>query len=161
VKTFSLKPVANQAFLLTEGLDISGNIHSHVPGRIDCMVTGDVNINGKLVIGKNGCVCGNIEACSLILEGKVQGNITCTHDAVVMGTASITGAIIAKMISVAPGAVIGGGIIKYNEENGPLHMPQVSVNTGQHAEKSGAPANLHVIKVEKNTAATLNPNSWF
>ncbi|HWB28628.1 MAG TPA: polymer-forming cytoskeletal protein [Chitinophagaceae bacterium] len=161
-KLFS-KPVNTNSFLLAEGLVINGNIASNVPGRIDCVVKGDIMADDKLVIGKTGNITGNLKVGNLVLEGTVYGNIICTGKAVVTASASLTGTIAAKTILVDPEAMIYGNITKYNEGD---TIPILGTNNNYASSAEKSVLQSPVIKMQKKQqvvepASNANSNSWF
>lgn len=97
-------------FLLPRQITVYGPLDSDIPGRIDGHVEGDAKVNGKLVIGKDASIKGNVTASSLVLHGKIYGHVIVTDKAVVGNRAYIQGDIYAPVLDIDKGATIDGKI---------------------------------------------------
>ncbi len=60
---------------IAQGTKIKGNIEAKGCFRIDGCVEGSVKTPGKVVIGKEGCVKGELECENADIEGKFSGNL--------------------------------------------------------------------------------------
>lgn len=89
-----------------------GPLHASGPGRIDGNIKGEISIAGKLIIGKEAEIRGDVYAGGLELYGKVYGDIFCRNKAVVYNTAFVEGNVTASIIDVKEGATINGVITK-------------------------------------------------
>ncbi len=110
-----LKPAAE--FLVTRNVVVHGSINASGNACIDSVVEGDVVIKGKLVIGKNGNIKGNVQTTNAIVYGTIDGNLTCYNKAVIGNEAYITGNINSLIIEIQEGAVIKGTIIKKTDRS--------------------------------------------
>ncbi len=84
------------------GLEGSGNI------RIDGTIDGDVSITGNMVIGKSGCVQGNIKTGNLTLDGMVTGNVDCDGTLSIQANGSVVGDIRVRSLNITNGGVFKG-----------------------------------------------------
>ena len=123
------KPFEQRGFILPEGLCVKGDIEASVWGRIDGVVEGGVVMSEKLVVGPRAVVFGNIKADTIIVEGKVNGDVVCEKNAVIAGTAHISGMVVCKTITVADGAFIGGDIKSTNN-------PKWAAPANKHPQKA-------------------------
>lgn len=82
-----------------------GEISSKSDFRIDGEIEGDVQTAGKLVIGKNGFVKGNITCENADVEGKIEGVLKVNNVLSLKSTAVIEGEVHVKKLSIEPGAV--------------------------------------------------------
>ena len=93
---------------LTKGTKIIGTIITDDDIRIDGVVEGDLQCKGKVVIGQQGLLKGNIECQNAEILGKTQGKITC-HDLLVLRqTSQIIGDVITQTLIVEAKAVFNG-----------------------------------------------------
>ena len=69
---------------------------------------GDAQITGSLTLADTGHWEGEIVAATAIVAGEVHGNLTITDRLEIRKTARIRGAIRAKTIAIATGAVVDG-----------------------------------------------------
>ena len=71
-------------------------------------ITGDVESTGPIVI--DGEVDGNVHAASVVVRGRVHGDITATERAELTPDAEMTGDIRAERIVIADGARFSGKV---------------------------------------------------
>lgn len=65
------------ATIITSCMEITGNLKGTDTIHIDGKVVGDISVENTLVIGKNGHVIGNVKAKNAIINGELQGTLTC------------------------------------------------------------------------------------
>ncbi|MEY2563793.1 MAG: hypothetical protein QOH88_1986 [Verrucomicrobiota bacterium] len=61
---------------LSSGVSIKGNVKFQKELLIDCEVDGKIDSSGRLTVGKNAHIRGEIRTKSVIVDGNVEGNIT-------------------------------------------------------------------------------------
>jgi cytoskeletal protein CcmA (bactofilin family) len=92
---------------LDRGAKISGKLHFEGPARIDGQVDGE--IAGKdITIGESAVVTAQITGESIIVCGKVKGEITASQRLEIRPTAKVSGNISAPKLIVQEGAVFEG-----------------------------------------------------
>lgn len=89
---------------IVEGTIIKGDIISQADFRLDGELIGNFQSKGKIVIGPQGSVTGNISCKNADIEGKYHGKITVVEILNVKHKASIHGEVICGKLSVEPGA---------------------------------------------------------
>ncbi|MCY2686565.1 bactofilin family protein [Salinimicrobium sp. TH3] len=89
---------------ISPGTKIKGNIEAKGGFRIDGCVEGTVKTPGKVVIGKDGCVNGELECENADIEGKFSGNLKIQGTLSLRSTAVIEGEAIVSKLAVEPGA---------------------------------------------------------
>lgn len=102
---------------IVEGTSIEGEIISEGNIRIDGKVKGTVSTKGRLVIGPEGNIEGNVICCNADIEGVLVGTIKVSELLTLKSTAKLQGDIVTSKLSIEPGAVFGGtcsmgGIVK-------------------------------------------------
>ena len=65
------------ATIITSCMEVTGNLQGSDTVHIDGKVTGDITVSNALVIGKSGVVIGNVKAKNAIINGELEGSITC------------------------------------------------------------------------------------
>jgi len=65
------------ATIITACVEIIGDIKVADTIHVDGKVTGDISVGNTLVIGKSGIVIGNVTAKNAIINGELQGSLTC------------------------------------------------------------------------------------
>ncbi|ATL49206.1 hypothetical protein COR50_19630 [Chitinophaga caeni] len=89
-------------------LNLKGNIY------INGLVEGDVNIQGRLWLGKDGHIKGKVMADQAVIAGKVDDLLVVSSQASVQDSALVWGNVYCSAIEVAPQAVIHGVIEKHD-----------------------------------------------
>ena len=102
---------------IVEGTSVSGEINSDSNIRIDGLVKGIINTKGRLVIGPNGRVEGDIICLNADIEGELVGNIDVKELLSLKASSKIQGDIITSKLMIEPGAIFTGtcsmgGVVK-------------------------------------------------
>ncbi|MCI2229498.1 polymer-forming cytoskeletal protein [Polaribacter sp. MSW13] len=102
---------------------IVGDIKSEGDFRIDGTLEGTLKTNGRVIIGAEGFIKGNIEAANADIEGKFSGQMLVTKTLTVKASAHISGDVTIGKLSVEPGATFNatcsmkGAIKELNQKN--------------------------------------------
>jgi len=110
------------AAIVGEDAQISGRFSGQdltVFGRLE----GEVELKGRLRIGKQGRVKAKVKAASTEIEGDFEGEVR-TDALTLAETAKARGIFVAKRLNVREGAVLEGSV---NPTAGPSAAPPVSV----------------------------------
>lgn len=103
---------------IVEGTIIKGDIISQADFRLDGELIGNFQSKGKIVIGPQASVKGDISCKNADIEGKYQGKITVLEILNVKNKASIHGEVICGKLAVEPGADFSAScIMKTNTKN--------------------------------------------
>ncbi len=79
--------------------------------EIDGQVEGSVHLNNnELTVGANGHLKAEVNAKSIIVIGRVKGNLTATERIEIQSTGIVEGDIRAPKLLIQEGAVLNGGI---------------------------------------------------
>lgn len=89
---------------IVEGTKLKGNIHSIADFRLDGELIGNFQSDGKLVIGPEGCIIGDIDCKNADIEGKFKGKINVEELLNIKATAIIEGEVTVGKLAVEPGA---------------------------------------------------------
>lgn len=90
------------------GTSIEGEIHSEGDMRIDGRLKGNINITGKLVIGENGKVEGEVRCTNANVSGALEGKIQVVELLSLASSARVKGDVITGKLAVEPGAEFTG-----------------------------------------------------
>ena len=100
-------PASSAAAYLDRGTKINGKLRFEGAARIDGTVDGE--LDGKeITIGENGVATAQIRADSIIVHGKVKGEITATQRIEIHQTAKVIGNIAAPKLIIHDGAIFEG-----------------------------------------------------
>lgn len=102
--------------VLSAGTVLTGNLVTDDDIRIDGVIEGNIVSRGKIIVGNNGTVTGDIECYNLDLMGKITGNVQCTEIVILRSTANLIGDIKTQTIEIEPGAKFSGSCrMNYDE----------------------------------------------
>jgi cytoskeletal protein CcmA (bactofilin family) len=103
----TVEPPASAAAYLDRGTKISGKLHFEGAARIDGNLDGEVD-GKEITIGESSVVTAQVRADSIVVSGKVKGDITATQRIELRPTAKIIGNITSPKVIVHEGAVFEG-----------------------------------------------------
>ena len=113
--------------------DLTGNEDMVIEGKVD----GKVEIpDAQLTIGANGSVRAEVNAKSVVVVGRVTGNVNGTERVEIQGSGIVDGDVSAPRLIVAEGAVVNGAIHMTKPE-GSAVRPQPG---GEGIRKAGSAA---------------------
>lgn len=93
---------------IVEGTVIEGEIKSESNIRIDGHVKGRTSTKGRLVIGPNGTIEGEVICKNADIEGNFNGKITVQDLLSLKSSSNFTGDIYTKKLAIEPGAIFTG-----------------------------------------------------
>ena len=105
---FSNEDTSQLINILSDGTRIKGDIVSNGDIRIDGEMIGNLATKGKLVVGNNGRIQGEVQATNIEVSGFIKGKVTARELLNMKASAKIEGDIIAGKLAVEPGAVFTG-----------------------------------------------------
>ena len=107
---------SNTHNVLASGTVINGNICAEEDFRVDGVIEGEITCKGKIIIGRNSVITGNINSLNVELMGEVTGNILCTNTVILRASSKLYGDIKTQVIEIEPGAVFFGACSMITEE---------------------------------------------
>ncbi|MDD2619484.1 MAG: polymer-forming cytoskeletal protein [Syntrophomonadaceae bacterium] len=99
---------SNIESLISQGVEIKGEIKSPGSIRIDGLVEGKLSIKGDLIVGEKGFIKGDVKTDNLILAGKIEGNIEAKGRFEIKTTGTMTGDASCSILSIEEGAHLEG-----------------------------------------------------
>ena len=90
------------------GTTITGDVQSKGDIRIDGTLKGSVNTSGKVVLGKEGVIEGDVVCNNADIAGVLKAKITTTELLSLKSTAKLNGDITTNKLSIEPGASFTG-----------------------------------------------------
>lgn len=125
---------------LSADVEIKGSIKFNDSLRLDGTFEGDLSSQaGLLIIGKNGNIHARISVGSIIVEGKVYGNIHAADKVELRSTAQHFGDIKASRLVVEEGVVFVGKC-EVNPQKAKIEPIRPQVNLSASASEEGTPA---------------------
>lgn len=84
--------------------------------RVDGKIDGGINEAAELIIGNTGMIKGDISAKTIIVGGKITGNIVAGKSIELLPKAQIYGDIRTPGLSIAEGAIFEGNCVMTTEK---------------------------------------------
>ena len=94
--------------MIGAGTIITGDVYSKGDIRVDGTLKGSVITEGKVVLGKEGVIEGDIECSTADISGLINAKITVSQLLSLKTSAKLNGDIITNKLSIEPGAEFTG-----------------------------------------------------
>ncbi|MBT6650418.1 MAG: polymer-forming cytoskeletal protein [Flavobacteriales bacterium] len=94
--------------MIGAGTVITGDIQSKGDIRVDGTLKGSVNTSGKVVLGKDGVIEGDVVCADADVSGTIKAKISVAQLLSLKSTAKLNGDIITNKLSIEPGASFTG-----------------------------------------------------
>jgi cytoskeletal protein CcmA (bactofilin family) len=94
--------------MIGSGTCITGDIKSKGDIRVDGTLNGSVETEGKVVLGKEGVIEGDVTCVSADVSGTIKAKITVSQLLSLKATAKLNGDIVTNKLSIEPGATFTG-----------------------------------------------------
>ncbi len=94
--------------IIGQGTSILGDINSNGDIRIDGTLKGSIKTEGKVVLGKEGVIEGDVVCQNADISGTIKAKITVSNLLSLKETAKLNGDIVTNKLSIEPGAEFTG-----------------------------------------------------
>lgn len=108
-------PQINEVSRISAGTEVKGSLISQSDIRIDGVFEGDLIAAGKLVLGENAVIRGNVMCASADIWGKIEGDFSVGDTVTFKSNSSFTGQLKTIRICIEMGAVFSGTCQIINE----------------------------------------------
>ncbi len=127
--------------MIGQSIVFKGELTGDEDLEIDGQVEGTVNLkNHQLTIGANGNLKAEVTAKSIIVIGRVKGNLIATERIEVQATGVVEGDVSAPRLNVQEGAVLNGSIDMstsgVSEAKQPVAQPSASSSSSTSSSTS-------------------------
>ena len=92
------------------GTSITGDVVSDGDMQVDGKVVGNMKVSGKLVIGEQGRVEGEVECKNAAIAGQLEGTLKVAQTLSLTASAKVQGKVQVEKLAVEPGAEINGSV---------------------------------------------------
>lgn len=116
-KTPKVSTVIGQGTRITGDLSFDGGLHldGEIKGNISTREEGKTT----LIVSEKGSIEGDVRVDSLILNGKVVGDVHVSERVELASEARVTGTVHYRMLEMAMGAQVNGQLVRMDEEKQP------------------------------------------
>lgn len=102
------KPAASTRNVLSSDVEIKGTVKFQHDLIVDGKIEGDIQSTGNLTIGENARIKAEVKTGSVIVYGKVHGNLIAVERVELKASAEVVGDIKAKVLTIEAGAIFVG-----------------------------------------------------
>jgi len=97
-----------QRNILSNDVHINGSVRFTNDLLVDGRIEGEISSDGALTVAENAHIKAEVKTKSVVIYGKVHGNIICTDRVEIKASAEMVGDIKAGTLSIEPGAIFVG-----------------------------------------------------
>ena len=94
--------------MIGAGTVITGDVYSKGDIRVDGILKGSVITEGKVVLGREGTIEGDVECSTADISGTIKAKITVSQLLSLKTSAKLSGDITTNKLSIEPGAEFTG-----------------------------------------------------
>ena len=94
--------------MIGAGTTITGDIVSKGDIRVDGVLKGSINTQGKVVLGQEGTIEGDVVCINADVSGTINAKITVSQLLSLKSSANLNGDIVTNKLSIEPGATFTG-----------------------------------------------------
>jgi cytoskeletal protein CcmA (bactofilin family) len=94
--------------MIGQGSEVEGTFRSTRDVRVNGKITGDLIVEGKVIVAEQGLIDGTVTAKSADVAGSIKGELTVEDRLILKSSASVEGEIRTGRLVVEEGAVFEG-----------------------------------------------------
>lgn len=130
------RPAPATRNVLSTDVEIKGNVKFTNDLVVDGKIEGEINSDGNLTVGENARLKAEIKTATVVVYGKVYGNLTATDRVELKASAEVVGDIKAKTLSIEAGAIFVGKSTVGTPAQAPASSPQPAAKTAAAAPEA-------------------------
>ncbi len=101
---------------LGEDTEFNGHLNFEGTVRIDGVFEGDIFTNDNLIVGEKARIMAEVKVGTIMVQGRVEGNIHAARKVHITSKGQIIGNIAAPALQIEDGAVVDGQITMLKKE---------------------------------------------
>ena len=146
--SISRPPAGASRNILSSDVEIKGTVKFTNDLIIDGKIEGEISSDGSLTVGENARLKAEIRTATVVVYGKVHGNITAMERIELKASAEVIGDIKAKTLSIEAGAIFVGKSTVGTPAQAPVQavLPAPAQAQQAQAQQSAKPAAVAVPK---------------
>ena len=107
----SINTIVGSGSFIRGELKIAGFI------RIDGDIDGNLETGGRVIVGENARIRGNVNALRITVGGVIQGDIIAPEGVTILSTGMVLGNIITKKLAVEDSVILNGRCFAINDQS--------------------------------------------
>ena len=111
IDDISINTIIGPGAMITGNVTVSGFL------RIDGDIHGNVQTQGRVIIGEEARIRGNIRAASVSVGGVVQGDIIAPDYVVILSSGMVVGSVLTKKLRVDDDVILHGFCSAAGDQN--------------------------------------------
>ena len=145
--SISRPPAGASRNILSSDVEIKGTVKFTNDLIIDGKIEGEISSDGSLTVGENARLKAEIRTATVVVYGKVHGNITALERIELKASAEVIGDIKSKTLSIEAGAIFVGKSTVGTPAQAPVQVQQTPAQAQQvQAQQAAKPAAAAVPK---------------
>jgi cytoskeletal protein CcmA (bactofilin family) len=128
---------AIKAFL-GDDTEFEGQLHFEGTVRIDGRFKGEISTDDTLIVGEHADVQAEIHVGSLMVQGKVEGNVVATKKLHITSKGKLIGNITSPVLHIEEGAILEGTVTMIDRGDGSKALPRKGFSTDDTQVKEPA-----------------------
>lgn len=153
------RPVGPSRNVLSSDVEIKGTVKFTNDLVVDGRIEGEIQSDGNLTVGENARLKAEIKTGTVVVYGKVHGNIVASDRVELKSTAEVVGDIKAKSLAIEPGAIfVGKSSVGTPSTPAATGKPAASAPAAATSPAPAAPAAKAVeLPKQADLAGVVNP----
>lgn len=98
--------------VMGESARLEGKFNIAESIQIECEIAGEINVDGKLVIGEKGVVRADVHTTDALIMGRYEGNMVATGNVEITATGRVSGNIETDSLMISKGGFFNGNVLK-------------------------------------------------
>ncbi len=98
--------------VLGESARLEGKFTIQESIQIECEMAGEINVEGRLVIGDKGIVRADVNTVDALIQGIYEGKMVATGNIEITSTGRVSGNIETNSLMISKGALFNGNVSK-------------------------------------------------
>ncbi|HZK42864.1 MAG TPA: polymer-forming cytoskeletal protein [Syntrophomonadaceae bacterium] len=94
--------------IISNGVEIKGELNSKGSIRIDGFLDGKMNVQGDIILGDKGHIKGEVKAENIIIAGKIEGNVSVKKRLEIATTGNLSGDVSCSILTIEEGGILNG-----------------------------------------------------
>ena len=105
-----IQPTSNTHNVLTSGTVVKGEIRAEEDFRFDGKIEGNITCKGKIIIGVDADILGDIYCTNIDVLGRITGVVNCVGTLVLRSSAVVKGNLNTHILEIEAGSQFEGSI---------------------------------------------------